>query len=172
VYAAAVILDKDQAIEGLADSKTLTARRRSALAVEIRRKALAWAEAWAEADEIDRINIYQASRVAIRRAVESLRPGADYLLIDALRVDVELPQESIIKGDAKVGSIAAASILAKVARDEWMEAADAEYPGYGLGRHKGYATREHQEALMRLGPTRLHRRSYAPVREALQGRLG
>ncbi|HPT26635.1 MAG TPA: ribonuclease HII [Bryobacteraceae bacterium] len=172
VYAAAVILDAERPIKGLADSKTLTAARREELALVIRNKALAWAVAWAEADEIDRINIYQASRLAIGRAVMELKPGPDYLLIDALKVDVDLPQESIIKGDAKVASIAAASILAKVGRDEWVAAAELEYPGYGLARHKGYATPEHQEALMRLGPTRLHRRSYAPVREAMQGRLG
>lgn len=172
VYAAAVILDADNPVDGLADSKTLTAGRRGALAEEIRRRAAAWAVGWADASEIDRINIYQASRLAIRRAVEKLDPPAAYLLIDALTVDVDLPQEGIIKGDAKVASIAAASILAKVARDEWVERVDAEYPGYGLARHKGYATPEHREALERLGPTALHRRSYAPVRAALQGRLG
>lgn len=172
VYAAAVILDAARPVHGLADSKTLTARRRGELAGDIRANAMTWAVAWADADEIDRINIYQASRLAVARAVAGLDPAPDYLLIDALRVDVDLPQESIIKGDAKVASIAAASILAKVARDEWVEAVEAEYPGYGLARHKGYATPEHQEALMRLGPTRLHRRSYAPVREAMLGRLG
>ncbi len=172
VYAAAVILDADNPVDGLADSKTLTAARRGALAGEIRKRAAGWAVAWADASEIDDINIYQASRLAIRRAVEMLDPPAVYLLIDALTVDVDLPQEGIIKGDAKVASIAAASILAKVARDEWVEQADAEYPGYGLARHKGYATPEHKEALERLGPTPLHRRSYAPVRAAMQGRLG
>lgn len=172
VYAAAVILNFEQPIDGLADSKILAAARREQLAEEIRSKAAAWAVAWAEADEIDRINIYQASRLAIGRAVRKLKPGPDYLLIDALKVDVDLPQESIIKGDAKVASIAAASILAKVARDEWVEAADLKYPGYGLSRHKGYATPEHQAALMRLGPTGLHRRSYAPVRESMQRKLG
>jgi len=171
VYAAAVILDRLRPITGLADSKTLTAARREQLAGEIRANAVAWAVAWAEADEIDRINIYQASRLAVARAVKGLDPPPDYLLIDALSVDVQLPQEGIIKGDAKVASIAAASILAKVARDGWMEAAEIEYPGYGLARHKGYATPEHQEALARLGPTRQHRRSYAPVREAMQGKL-
>ncbi len=172
VYAAAVILDADNPVDGLADSKALTAERRGELAREIRERAAGWAVAWADAGEIDRINIYQASRLAIRRAVEKLDPPAAYLLIDALTVDVDLPQEGIIKGDAKVASIAAASILAKVARDEWVEQADAEYPGYGLARHKGYATPEHKEALQRLGPTPLHRRSYAPVRAAMQGRLG
>ena len=171
VYAAAVILDADNPVDGLADSKALTAERRVELAGEIRKRALAWAVAWADANEIDRINIYQASRLAIRRAVELLDPPASYLLIDALTVDVDLPQEGIIKGDAKVASIAAASILAKVARDEWVERADAEYPGYGLARHKGYPTPEHKAALQRLGPTPLHRRSYAPVMAAIQGRL-
>lgn len=172
VYAAAVILDAGQPVEGLADSKTLTAARREELADAIHKTAMAWAVAWAEAEEIDRINIYQASRLAVARAVRKLKPRPDYLLIDALKVDVDLPQESIIKGDAKVASIAAASILAKVARDEWMHAAELEYPGYGLARHKGYATPEHQEALRRLGPTLLHRRSFEPVRESMQGKLG
>ena len=171
VYAAAVILDEQRPIQGLADSKTLSPARRAELAAAIRGRAAAWAVAFADADEIDRINIYQASRLAIRRAVLQLEPPADYLLIDALTVDVDLPQEGIIKGDALVPSISAASILAKVARDEWVERADSEYPGYGLARHKGYPTPEHIEALRSLGPTPLHRRSYSPVRAALQGRL-
>jgi ribonuclease HII len=166
------MLDAAQRVAGLADSKTLTAARREQLADAIHKRAMAWAVAWAEAEEIDRINIYQASQLAVARAIKKLVPSPDYLLIDALKVDVDLPQESIIKGDAKVASIAAASILAKVARDEWMQAAELEYPGYGLARHKGYATPEHQEALRRLGPTLLHRRSFEPVRESMQGKLG
>lgn len=171
VYAAAVILDAGQPVAGLADSKTLAPDRRTRLAAEIRARAVAWSVASVDAMEIDRINIYQASRLAILRAVEALRPQPAYLLIDALTIDSPLPQEGIIKGDAKVASIAAASILAKTARDEWVESADAGFPGYGLAAHKGYPTPSHLEALARLGPTPLHRRSYAPVRAALQGRL-
>lgn len=164
-------MNPDNPVEGLADSKILTATRRQRLAIEIRARAAAWKVAWVDAMEIDRINIYQASRLAIRRAIEGLCPAPDYLLIDALAIDLPLPQDSIIKGDAKVASIAAASILAKTARDEWALRADADYPGYGLARHKGYPTPEHLEALARLGPAPLHRRSYAPVMAALQGRL-
>lgn len=171
VYAAAVILNPDAPVAGLADSKVLTPERRQRLADEIRTRAAAWTVASVDAMDIDRINIYQASRLAIRRAIEGLRPAPDFLLIDALTIDLDLPQEGIIKGDSKVASIAAASILAKTGRDAWVEGADHDYPGYGLARHKGYPTPEHLEALSRLGPSPLHRRSYAPVRAALQGRL-
>lgn len=170
VYAAAVILNPDSPIDGLADSKALPPARRLRLATEIRQRAAAWMVAAVDAMLIDRINIYQASRLAILRAVQGLHPPPDYLLIDALTIDLPLPQDAIIKGDAQVASIAAASILAKTARDEWAIGADAEYPGYGLHRHKGYPTPEHLEALNRLGPTPLHRQSYAPVRAALAGR--
>jgi ribonuclease HII len=125
----------------------------------------------ATAAEIDRINILEASRLAMRRAVEALNPPCDYLLVDAIQIDLQVPQRALIKGDARVRAIAAASILAKVDRDACMRAMDEQYPGYGLARHKGYATEEHREALRRLGPTALHRRSYAPVIDALQGLL-
>jgi ribonuclease HII len=168
VFAAAVALDPERPIAGLADSKVLDAATREQLAIAIRERALAWAVASAGAEEIDRINIYQASRLAIRRAVERLHPPCDYLLVDALRIDWPVPQEAIIKGDAKVSCIAAASILAKVARDACMCDLDAQFPGYGFAIHKGYPTPAHREALRRLGPCREHRRSYAPVREAMQ----
>lgn len=171
VHAAAVILDPDRPIRGLADSKTLTPDRREELAALIRDRAIAWAIGTADASEIDRINIYQASRLAIRRAVEALDPPCDYLLVDALAIDWPVPQQSLIKGDARVRAIAAASILAKTERDRLLASLDSRFPEYGLARHKGYPTPEHIEALQRFGPSPLHRRSYAPVREALQGRL-
>jgi len=171
VFAAAVILDPARPIRGLADSKTLDEDRRDELSVLIRERAAAWAVASATAAEIDRINILEASRLAMRRAVEALNPPCDYLLVDAIQIDLQIPQRALIKGDARVRAIAAASILAKVDRDACMRAMDEQYPGYGLARHKGYATEEHREALRRLGPTALHRRSYAPVIDALQGLL-
>lgn len=171
VFAAAVILDPGKPVKGLADSKTLTSERRAELAILIRDRAAAWAVASASASEIDRINILQASRLAMRRAVEALNPPCDYLLVDAITIDWPVPQQALIKGDARVRAIAAASILAKVGRDEFIQALDAQYPGYGLARHKGYPTAEHKEALLRLGPSDQHRRSYAPVFEALQRTL-
>lgn len=168
VFAAAVILDPLRPVTGLADSKVLSPSQRDSLALHIRASALAWAVASASAQEIDSINILQASRLAMRRAVEALQPASDYLLIDALTLKLPLPQQGLIKGDARVQSIAAASILAKTARDACMAALDLEYPGYGIARHKGYPTQEHRDALRRLGPSPLHRRTYAPVREVLQ----
>lgn len=171
VFAAAVILDPARPIRGLNDSKMLDVEKRTTLALLIRERAVAWAVASADAVEIDQINILQASRLAMRRAVAALNPACDYLLVDAVTVEWHCPQEAIIKGDAQVRCIAAASILAKTARDACIEAYESEYPGYGFAQHKGYPTPDHREALIRLGPTPLHRRSYAPVREALQGRL-
>ncbi|MDO8944809.1 MAG: ribonuclease HII [Desulfobacterales bacterium] len=171
VYAAAVILDPARPVRGLADSKTLVEERREELARQIRASAIACAVGFATADEIDRINIRQASRLAMLRAVEAIQPACDYLLVDALTIDFPVPQQALIKGDSRVRSIAAASIVAKVERDRVMAELDAQYPGYGMARHKGYPTPEHKEALRRLGPTPLHRRSFAPVREVLQGAL-
>ncbi len=164
VFAAAVVLDGGRPIAGLADSKTLDAAERERLANLIRERAAGWAVAASDAGEIDRLNIYEASRLAMRRAVESLDPAPDYLLVDAMRLNCALPQQGIVRGDARVRCIAAASILAKVSRDACLEAWASIYPEYGLERHKGYATREHLEALARLGPTPLHRLSYRPVR--------
>lgn len=171
VFAAAVILDPGRPVPGLADSKVLTPARRLELASLIRQRALAWAVASASSEEIDRINIREASRLAMRRAVESLSSPCDYLLVDALHIDWPAPQQALIRGDARVAAIAAASILAKTARDALITELDAAYPGYGLARHKGYGTAEHLQALRRLGPTPLHRRSFAPVLEAMQGVL-
>jgi ribonuclease HII len=167
VYAAAVILPPEHGIRGLRDSKQLTPTRREELAGEIRAKAVGWAVALAEAAEIDQINIYQASRLALRRAVEALSATPDYVLVDALRLDLSVKQAGIIKGDAKIQCIAAASILAKVSRDACMAEWDARYPQYGLARHKGYGTAEHLEALERFGPSPQHRTTFEPVRRLL-----
>jgi ribonuclease HII len=166
VVAAAVILNPKRRIVGLDDSKKLTAERRVELAERIREHALAWAVAEVDAQRIDAWNIYQASRQAMTAAVQHLTIQPDYLLIDAMELDVLMEQQSLIKGDARSVSIAAASILAKTHRDTRMEAWDAIYPLYGLARHKGYATPDHLEALRRYGPTPLHRYSFAPVRDA------
>ena len=167
VAAAAVILDPSRPIRGLNDSKQLDPETREELAALIRERALAWSVAAVDAGRIDWINIYQASREAMRKAVAALDPAPDLLLVDALTLDVEIAQRSIIHGDCLSVSIAAASILAKVARDSWMREWDAVYPGYGFASNKGYATPDHREGLSRLGVTPLHRLSYAPVAESL-----
>ncbi len=164
VFAAAVILSPDRPVRGLNDSKQLDPERREVLAERIRERAVAWAVAAVDAATIDRINIYQASRAAMKLAVEKLRPAADFLLIDALFLDVPIAQRALIQGDARCQAIAAASIIAKVARDACMCEWDAAYPEYGLARHKGYSTPEHAEALATLRPTPLHRLSFEPVR--------
>jgi ribonuclease HII len=163
VVAAAVILDPGYRVRGLRDSKLLLAERREVLAERIRAHAIAWAIAAVDAAQIDQINIYQASRVAMRQAVLSLRPNADHLLIDALRLDCELPQRAIIHGDALSASIAAASILAKVERDRMVRQWDPVFPVYGLASNKGYSTPHHLAALRQHGPSPLHRQSFAPV---------
>jgi ribonuclease HII len=163
VVAAAVILDRGYRVRGLRDSKLLLADRREVLAERIREHAIAWAVAAVDAARIDQINIYQASRVAMRDAVIQLAPAADYLLVDAMRIDCELPQDPIIHGDALSASIAAASILAKVHRDRMMCEWDSVFPAYGLASHKGYSTPKHLAALRQFGPTPLHRQSFAPV---------
>jgi ribonuclease HII len=166
VVAAAVILNPKRRIVGLDDSKKLTAERRTELAARIREYALAWAVAEIDAQRIDAWNIYQASRQAMTAALLQLTIQPDYLLIDAMELDVMIEQKSLIKGDARSVSIAAASILAKTHRDARMEEWDSVYPQYGLARHKGYGTPDHLEALRLYGPTPLHRHSFAPVREA------
>ena len=166
VVAAAVILNPKRRIVGLDDSKKLLPERRCELAVRIREHAIAWAVAEIDAQRIDAWNIYQASRQAMQAALEGLTVQPDYLLLDAMQLDVMIEQKSLIKGDARSVSIAAASILAKTHRDARMEEWDAVYPQYGLARHKGYATPDHLEALRLHGPTPLHRYSYAPVRNA------
>jgi len=166
VVAAAVILNPRRRIVGLDDSKKLSAERRTVLAERIRENALAWSIAEVDAQRIDAWNIYQASRQAMAAALALLKIAPDYLLIDALRLDLPIKQKALIKGDARSVSIAAASILAKVARDLRMVDWDKEFPQYGLAHNKGYATLGHLEALRRHGPTLLHRFSFAPVREA------
>lgn len=163
VVAAAVILDPAYRIRGLRDSKLLLPDRRELLAPRIRDHAVAWALAAVDAALIDQINIYQASRLAMRQAVMQLQPAADHLLIDAVRLDCDLPQLAIIHGDALSASIAAASILAKVERDRMMCEWDAVFPEYGLASHKGYSTPQHLAALLQHGPSPLHRQSFAPI---------
>ena len=164
VVAGAVVLDPERPIEGLRDSKELTAARRDELAAEIRERAHAWALGRAEVAEIDRINILRAALVAMRRAVEGLPLGVRVAYIDG-NIAPTLPCASVavVGGDAKVPAISAASIIAKVARDGEMTVAATCYPGYGFECHKGYATAAHLDSLRRLGPTPLHRRTFAPV---------
>lgn len=164
VYAGAVILSEDRPIRGLNDSKLLEPERREVLAERIRERAVAWAVAAVDSATIDHINIYQASRRAMRLAIRKLTPAPDFLLIDAVPLDYPLPQRPLIKGDMRCHAIAAASILAKVERDACMRVWDQVFPAYGLASHKGYATPEHYQALEQFGPTPLHRLSFEPVR--------
>jgi ribonuclease HII len=166
VFAAAVVLDPEKQIRGLDDSKALEPERREVLAERIRERAIAWSVAGADAFEIDRVNIYQASRLAMQRALEQLKISCDYLLLDAMRLDSPITQEPLIHGDALSFSIAAASILAKVHRDAALAAWDRVFPEYRLAQNKGYSTPEHLDALSRVGPTSLHRFSFEPVRNA------
>jgi ribonuclease HII len=166
VFAAAVILNPRRRIVGLDDSKKLSPERREVLAERIREHALAWRVAQVDARSIDAWNIYQASRRAMSDAAAQLSVPPDFLLIDALHLDLLIEQKPLIKGDARSVSIAAASILAKVDRDRLMRACDCEYPQYGLASNKGYATARHLAALRAYGPSPQHRYSFAPVREA------
>ena len=168
VVAAAVILDDQQPIAGLADSKTLTAARRERLFDEIRAKALCCSIAEASVEEIDRLNILQATLLAMRRAVQGLRLKPTLALVDGNRLPrLDVPAEAIVKGDARVAAISAASILAKVTRDRWCAELHAQYPQYGFAGHKGYPTAAHVAALRSLGPSPVHRRSFAPVQFCL-----
>ncbi len=165
VIAAAVILDPARPIAGLADSKLLSAARRERLVVEIESRALAFALGRAEVGEIDDLNILQATLLAMQRAVAALDPAPERAFIDGNRCPrLGCPAIAVVQGDRKIAAIAAASILAKVARDREMCALDADYPGYGFARHKGYPTSDHLAALAALGVTPAHRRSFAPVR--------
>lgn len=164
VVAAAVILSPERPVRGLNDSKQLDAERRAVLAGRIRERAVAWSVAAVDAATIDSINIYQASRMAMEMAVTRLKPAPDFLLIDAMPLSLPAPQQPLIKGDARCHCIAAASIVAKVWRDECMRVWDGIFPEYGLAGHKGYATPEHIKALEEYGPTPLHRLSFEPVR--------
>ncbi|MGB3917165.1 ribonuclease HII [Thiothrix litoralis] len=168
VVAAAVILDPARPIAGLNDSKKLTEKRREKLAVEIREKALAWSLGRAEVEEIDSINILQATFLAMQRALEGLHIQPDLVKIDGNHCPkLAYNMEAIIGGDATVAEISAASIIAKVARDAELVALDAVYPEYGFAKHKGYGTAVHLAALRAFGATPIHRRSFAPVRKAL-----
>ena len=171
VVAAAVILDPARPIAGLTDSKALTARKRERLAPLIREQALAWALGRAEVEEIDTINILQASLLAMRRAVEGLAIQPHHVQVDGNHCPLLLCSvEAIIKGDLHIPAIGAASIVAKVARDQEMIELDSRYPEYGFARHKGYPTREHLAALREYGVIAEHRRSFAPVRAVLTAR--
>lgn len=172
VTAAVVVLDPARPIEGLADSKQLTREQRDELYPRITATALAWAVAHATVDEIDSINILQATMLAMRRAVASLPRLPTRALIDGNRCpQLDCTAEAIVKGDALVPAISAASILAKVTRDRWMLELHRQYPQYGFDRHKGYSTVEHIESLERHGPCPQHRRSFEPVARFLQGRI-
>jgi len=168
VVTAAVILDPEKPISGLADSKVLGEKKREALFDEIQAKAKSWAIGRAEVEEIDKINILQATMLAMQRAVAGLTLQPGHVLVDGNRCpDLPCTAEAIVKGDGKIPAISAASIIAKVTRDREMVLLDAEYPGYGLAGHKGYPTKMHMAALQELGVTPIHRRSFAPVRRAL-----
>jgi ribonuclease HII len=169
VVTAAVILDPARPILGLNDSKKLTAARREQLFDEICEKSLAWCIARAEVEEIDQLNILQATMLAMQRAVAGLSVTPKLALIDGNRCpSLNVPSAAVVKGDSQVPAIAAASILAKVSRDREMQVLDLLYPGYGIAGHKGYPTPAHLAALQRLGPTPIHRRSFAPVRKLLE----
>ena len=163
VVAAAVILRSEAPIQGLADSKLLDAARREVLAARIRDRAVAWAVAAVDAAWIDRLNIYQASRRAMEEAVRRLNPPPDYVLTDAMKLDVPFGQRALIDGDARCRSIAAASIVAKVERDRWMRLWHQVFPDYGWESNKGYSTPDHLEALNLWGPSPIHRYTFAPV---------
>ena len=172
LYAAAVILDPARSIPGIDDSKKLTAQRRELLAVEIRAKAIAWQVVSIAAEEVDAINVYEASRQGMLRALKALIPVPDFVLTDAMPlrengVDFRIPHRALIHGDALSVSIAAASILAKVERDAHMTLLDGVFPQYGLARNKGYGTRDHLNALACFGPCVEHRKTYQPVKDCL-----
>jgi ribonuclease HII len=168
VFAAAVILPMDSGIGLIRDSKTLSSAQRERVAEEIKKEAAAWAVGTATAAEIDELNIRRAGALAMRRAIEALSVRPQFVLIDAFKIPgLGLPSKSIIHGDLKVKSIAAASVIAKVSRDRHLNELDRQYPGYGFADHKGYGTKQHQRALAELGPCAEHRRSYAPIRKLL-----
>ena len=171
VVACAVVLDPKRTIAGLNDSKKLAARRRTTLAAQIQSEALAVATSLVDVAEIDQRNILQASMVAMSRAIGQIQAQLPELAcahVDGNRCpDTEIPCQALVGGDARDPAIAAASILAKVTRDAWIVAADADYPGYGFAQHKGYPTAQHRAALEKLGPCAIHRRSFAPVKRAL-----
>lgn len=166
VVAAAVILPPERNLPGVNDSKLLTARQRAHFEIIIKQQAVAWSIAMVFPPYLDEINILNATKRAMLDAIATLTCQPQALIIDALRLPVSIPQNAVIKGDQKSLCVACASILAKEERDRIMQALDLLYPGYGLAKHKGYATREHLQALFELGPSPVHRRSFAPVRQA------
>lgn len=169
VYAAAVILNPNQAITGLADSKTISEKKRIALFSQIQQSALAWSIASASAEEIDQINILQASLLAMKRAVEKLTITPDKILVDGLYLPkVSIQGEAVVKGDSLHACISAASILAKVARDEELYQLDKLYPQYGFAAHKGYPTKLHLEKIQQYGVLPIHRKTFAPIKQILQ----
>lgn len=178
VVAAAVILDPRRRVRGIRDSKQVEPEERAELAIKIRRSAIAWSVAWADVEEIDILNILEATHLAMRRALVGLRVHPAHVLIDGNRcpsfaaLPLSCTYEAIVDGDALRTCIGAASILAKVTRDAMMVGLDAVYPDYGFASHKGYSTPQHYEALERYGPTPIHRRSFEPVRLAWEARLG
>lgn len=166
VYAAAVILDPQNPISGLADSKALSEKKRTILDLAIREQALSYCIAKASVAEIDEINILQATFLAMRRAVAGLDPAPDFIRVDGNRLtNFPCPAEAVVKGDSKFDEIKAASIIAKVARDTAMIELDKQYPGYDLAKHKGYPTKAHMAALAKLGPSPIHRMSFAPCQK-------
>lgn len=168
VVTAAVILDPNNPIEGLADSKKLSEKKRLLLAEEIKAKALCWSLGRAEPEEIDQLNILHATMLAMQRAVAGLNIQPDFVLVDGNRIPtLPMPAQAVIKGDSLVAEISAASILAKVARDQEMAELDVQYPEYGFAKHKGYPTKLHFEKLEQLGATPFHRKSFAPVKKIL-----
>lgn len=168
VVTAAVILDPNNPIEGLTDSKKLSHKKRLALAEEIKQKAKAWALGRAEAEEIDELNILNATMLAMQRAVNQLKITPHFVLVDGNRIPpLPMPAQAVVKGDSLVAEISAASILAKVARDLEMEELDKRYPQYAFAQHKGYPTKLHLEKLAEHGPLPQHRRSFAPVRKLI-----
>src|SRR4051812_24268848 len=170
VYSAAVILDPERPVRGLADSKKLTPKRRRELSEEIKEKALAWCVAVASLEEIETLNVRRAALLAMRRAVEGLCVTPDLVFVNGnLLPDLSVPAHAVVRGDDAIDCISAASIVAKVARDEAMQECHRQYPQYGFDSHKGYLTATHRAALKRHGPCPLHRKSYAPVRELLTG---
>lgn len=168
VVATAIIMPKDCYIEGVTDSKKLSYKKREELKIKIEEKALAIATVFVNEKTIDEINIYEATKVAMIKAIDSLEIKPDYILIDAMKLDVEIPTLSIIKGDEKSFTIGCASIIAKVTRDHFMEAYDEIYPEYHFGQHKGYGTKQHQQAIDQYGVLDIHRKTYKPIAMALK----
>ena len=173
VVAAAVILDPMRPIDRLRDSKKLTEASRERLAAEIKERALDWSVAHATVEEIDELNILQATMLAMKRAISGLTVRPSLVLVDGNRVPrIDLPVNAIIQGDDKIAAISAASIIAKTTRDHWLEELDERYPEYGFAKHKGYGTKEHLEALAKYGPLPVHRKSFGPVKQAIELRRG